>query len=106
MSRVTDIIMLTWLDDPGVAEVNAWLKEVGYSELEEISDHAGGTKVLQAEIWSAALNHFEGYEEQHVDVFRRAKWEQPEKAVLIFEREEDERWTITVADSPIAGAKP
>lgn len=102
MSVVTDIILVTGRladDDPGIIEVQKWLEDRNWPKLVEISGHAGGNKVLQADLWTAAINHFTKLGE-FIEVVRKANWyslrayrDFPENIQLLVKEEHQEQFT-------------
>jgi hypothetical protein len=94
MSHVTDIILVTMIEDSeGVAQLNAWLEaNHGFPHLKEISDHAGGNKGVQADVWMAAINYMDI--PAFVAAFKAAPWQFPECAQLMLKDEHEERFTV------------
>jgi hypothetical protein len=92
MSHVTDIVLLTFLDDSGVAKLNEWLKNNRWPELKEISGYAGGNKAMQCEIWTAAINNFDI--DDFVCASKSIDWEYPESVQLLIKGEHDDAFLI------------
>lgn len=92
MSRVADIILLTFIDEPSVAKAQQWLADNKWPQLVEISGHAGGNKAMQCEVWAAAINYFD------IDAFAKViasiEWESPEFVQLLVKDEHEERFTL------------
>ena len=64
MSKVTDVAILTPLphsdqESPAIAVINAWLDEHHYGQLVEVSDHAGGKRAMQAQVYLGAFNYLD-----------------------------------------------
>lgn len=62
MSKVTDVVILAPLSaerSPAMSAINAWLDERHYGQLVEVSDHAGGTKAMQARVYLGAFNYID-----------------------------------------------
>lgn len=97
MSRVTGVTIICELSDyedrPGepMAEVIAWITahpgNRGWA-LTEISDHAGGSKHPQFEVWCGGFNFFEDAQEEFAAFVMSRDWDSPENLVLIMEPEE------------------
>jgi inhibitor of KinA sporulation pathway (predicted exonuclease) len=92
MSHVADILLLTSIEDPGIEDAQKWLRENNWPALVEISDHAGGNKVMQCEVWSAAINYFAI--EDFVAVVKGIRWEWPESVQLLVKDEHEDHFTL------------
>lgn len=92
MSSVTDIILTTFLNDPGINRVQEFLRETEKNELTEVSKHSGGTKEMQVDVWLGAFNYMD--ETALVDVVRTAPWKYPECVQLMLKGEHDDRFKV------------
>ena len=88
MSHVTDVLLLASLEDSGVQKVQQWLEENKWPKLVEISDHAGGNKAMQCEVWAAAINYFDI--EAFAAAVKSIEWEYPDSVQLLVKDEHDE----------------
>lgn len=101
MSHVTDIVLLTAIDDgghddehPNVDRLEDWLKRE-YSphvRLVKVDQHAIGTKAMQCDVFITAINYLniEGF----VEAFRAIPWGMPDCVQLLIKDEHDERFTV------------
>lgn len=106
MSRITDIILLTGMDDgggedehPNVDRLNAALHhEQGYDDaskdwpLVQVNPHAGGTKVFCRDVFMAAINHL--HTEEFLAAWRAIPWEDPYMVQLLIREEGEEKFTV------------
>lgn len=100
MSQVTDIILVTAINDggaedehPNVDMLNGWLKARHRgAELVKIDHHAGGNKYMQCDLWAAAINYND--DDALIRDFPSVPWEAPEMAQLMIKREQDDRFDI------------
>ena len=101
MSYVADVVLLAGIRDSGVAEIQGWLKANDWPQLVEISDHAGGNKAMQCEVWAAAINYFdiEGFSK----MVHAAQWESPESVQLLIKDEEDDSFVLRVGELRYGG---
>jgi hypothetical protein len=102
MSTVTDILVLTPLDDIGTAEMNEKMKAAGWPVLKEISKAIKCGKAFQAEIWAIAINGFDL--EWFFSMTSKVQWGDRANIQLAIKQEWEDRFNIfslsggTVAD--------
>ena len=91
MSQVTDIILITGIDDGGREDchpnVNILTTEtdVGFVK---VSDTTGGNKHMQADIFLSAMNYLD--KDNFINIYRSIDWEYPECVQLYLKREYDD----------------
>lgn len=93
MSRVTDVILITELEEEAnVQKINDYMKENVYAgqQLKKVDQFFGGTKWAQLDCYGGAINHL-GNRKPLIDLFRSLKWENPERNLLILNEEEHEK---------------
>jgi hypothetical protein len=75
-----------------VDQLSAWLQEHHHRSLVKVSRYAGGDKVMQCDVFMAAINYLdlEGF----LDAFRAVKWETPQCVQLMIKDEHDDVFTI------------
>lgn len=98
MSHVADVVLLTFLDDGGMKEVQDWFETNGWPRLVRISYRAGGDKAMQHDIWAAAINYFDI--EGLAAAVRAAHWEWPESVQLLVKDENEECFTLRAGVAP------
>lgn len=96
MSYVADIILLTSINDSGIEKVQDWLRQNKWPPLVEISDHAGGNKAMQCDLWAAAINHFPIGD--FAEAIREIAWEIPDSVQLLVKNECDDFFTFRVGN--------
>lgn len=99
MSVVTDIILITGIDDgrdgdetPGsVDRFNDWIEAHGRAtdRLVQVDRHAGGHKAMQCDVWLAAINFCD--EAELEKAFQRVEWDQPRMVQLLINSEHSDR---------------
>ena len=88
MSVVTDVVLLSPIQDEGVLEnLNLALLTLDVGELTNIGSHAGGRKNLQATVWAGAFNYLEL--DELLNILRRFDWKYSKPRLFI--QEEDNR---------------
>lgn len=100
MSVVTDIILVTFLNDgakrdnehPNADRLSAYLEREHDRDLQKVDEHAGGDKMMQCDVFMAAINHLD--KDEFVKLFRSIEWEWPEKTQLMIKGEWDDRFEI------------
>lgn len=100
MSVVTDIILVTGIDDGGAEDehpnadrLSAYLeREHNGHHLLKTDGHAGGNKAMQCDVFMAAINFLD--HDAFVEWFRSIEWESPEKAQLMLKCEDCDRFEI------------
>src|SRR5262245_44259689 len=106
MSVVTDIILVTIIDDgaerdgehPNVDRLNAWIHETqGPPEaLRKVDDDAGGNKAMQCDVFMAAINYLD--KPGLIRAFRGIPWEAAEAVQLMLKGEDDDLFTMFQID--------
>jgi len=101
MSHVTDIILTTAISDgcigetshPNADKLNEYLsKNYGGWKLVKVDSKAGGGKVMQCDLFLAAINHLNIPD--FLDAFHKVEWESPECTQLMLKDEHDEVFTV------------
>lgn len=94
MSVVTDIVLLTSIEESGVREIQDWLKAEDWPPLVEVSDRTVGGRVMQCGVYIGAVNYFdlEGF----LAAARAVSWDYPESVRLLVKEEEDESFKLVV----------
>jgi len=101
MSDVTDIIFITALNDGGEAtkgnpntdKLNKYIKqEHNGCGLIKVNAFAGGSKVMQCDVFMAALKYMDV--DAFVQCFNDIKWEHPESVQLLIKEESDVNFTV------------
>ena len=82
---------------PGVAnwdKIDEFNDHVGHPKMRfvDVSEHGGGVKCVEAEIWLAAANYEPSIEDM-VSKFHTFPWDEPENALLLHKDQEAEIWT-------------
>ena len=101
MSVVTNIIITTWLEEPGMHRLNAAMNRIKRGDsFNEVSDHCGGTKAMEAHVWLGAFNHL------NLDDFwscmRIADLEYPEDVRVFIQQQEEEHFSPAVRPEAVA----
>ena len=105
MSVVTDMILVTAIDDgggedkhPNADRLNAWIREAhGPTEaLKKVDQHAGGNKAVQCDVFVGAINYLD--EKGLIAAFRGVQWESPDCAQLMLKGEQKDRFTVYQLD--------
>jgi hypothetical protein len=97
MSHVTDIILITAIDDAvdnifSVDALNEYLSKKYGGKLNKVSQYSGGNKSFQADVFMAAVNYLDikgfinGYQNNH--------WELQSSAQLLIKDEQDDNFRI------------
>lgn len=96
MSVVNNYLVLAPCGEEGVLPtLNAALKKAvnipGFSqEFKDVKDSVGGSKVLEAEAYAAALNYV--VPQYVTEAMRAVSWEEPDNVQLLVNLQEDETW--------------
>ena len=105
MSHVADTVVFTFLHEDGpMQEVQKWLTEENqYGPLVEVSDHAGGHKALQCQLWVGAFNYLDI--DEFVRVVFAQPWKYPEHVcIAICDEHEDQpriwRHPLATSETP------
>ena len=102
MSDVTNILLITGVQDNGIDKVLRWLKANKWPELKEISGYAGGNKELECELWAAAINGFVDLED-FIKTVKQTTWEYRESVQLLVQKDQEDRFTLCAGGLTIAG---
>ena len=88
MSVVTNVILLTFIDDKGVHGLQQWLADKGMPPLKKIDENAGGNKMIEHDFFAGAFNHLdlEGF----VQCAWATTWTYPKEVQLFVKEENDE----------------
>ncbi len=101
MSVVTDIILVTFIDDgaaieeehPNADKLSAYLEKThGQPGLIKADQHAGGRKAMQCDVFLAAVNWLD--KDAFLDWFKAIEWDMPECVQLMLKGENDDAFTI------------
>ena len=92
MSCVSNVILLTFIEDPGIKDVQLWLSGAGALPLNQIDKFAGGTKAVEHEIWSGAYNWLDVPE--FVKAVKSANWAFPSDVQLLIKEEGGELFSL------------
>ncbi len=100
MSHVTDIILITFIEDggkfgsqnPNADKLIEYLEENHQRALNKIDSAAGGDKSMQCDVFAGAINHL--YIEKFLDHFKKIEWENPECVQLLIKDEHEDIFTI------------
>lgn len=98
MSHVASVVLLTFIDDGGIKDVQDWLSANGWPQLVKVSDHAGGSKHMQCDVWMAAINYFDI--EAFAAVVSAVVWRWPESVQLLVKGEHDDHFTLRSGVAP------
>lgn len=105
MSVVTDIVLLTAIDDGGIEDehpnvdlLNNWIQaNHGPAEtLKKVDQHGGGNKAMQCDVFVGAVNFLDvpGL----IEAFMVTPWDMPECAQLLLKEEQEERFKLYQMD--------
>jgi len=84
MSKVTDIILITAIDDAPFE----------YPRLRAVDGFAGGSKAMQCDVYMAAVNYIDGGKGTLIELFTYHEWQEPECAMLMLKGETQEQFEI------------
>ncbi len=88
MSCVTDVLLITGLDEPSICSVHDWMIINGLPALKEISNNAGGNKRMQCRVWAGGINHL-NIESFVMDCLDSVNWKMPCLVQLLIKEEND-----------------
>ena len=91
MSSVTDILILTAIEETGMEVVNKYFSDTRYT-LKEVSDYSGGNKAFQADVFMAAINYFAL--DEFLEFLQTVEWENPECVQVLIKREHDDNFKV------------
>ncbi len=86
MSVVSNVVLVTAIDEPGTAAVNAWLAAAGFGPLARVEQHAGGNKAFECDLYAAAYNYF--LTDEFIAALSAIEWRGAENVSLIIEPQE------------------
>jgi hypothetical protein len=90
MSKVTNIIITTAIDEPGVLNLNHALWLIEHPGFHQVDQHCGGNKAFESHVWLAAFNHLDI--EEFKAIARAAAWEEPDRVQIFIREEQEERF--------------
>ena len=104
MSHVTDIILMTAIEDgaktkeghPNVDKLNEYIeREHCKHKLLRVDEHSGGRKEMQCDVFMAAINYMDidGF----IEWFSIIAWEHPESVQLLIKDEHDDKFSVHLA---------
>ena len=91
MSEVTDIILITFIDDGAERDGEHPNADILWPRLKKVDDLAGGNKCMQCDVFMAAENHLD--RQAFLKQFHAVKWEVPERVQLLLKGEHEEYFT-------------
>ena len=99
MSHVTDIILVTFLDDEGtgLTDLNTFLQKRS-KPLTRVDDHTETPRVLQCNVFIGAYNWLNIPD--LLTVFSTCQWEYPECVQLMLKDENDNTFIIATPENP------
>ena len=87
MSHVTSIVLTTSVmearelgGEGAIEALNAWLEANGHAPMAEIAEHAGGTKMMECNVWAGAQNYLAV--PAFVAACESAAWVEPENVCV------------------------
>lgn len=87
MSVVTNVVLVTGLmDEPQVEEINQWLYDNGFGSVVRVDQHAGGSKVMEVNVYLGAFNYLD--ESSFVEFAQTRNWRWPEEFSLFVQTED------------------
>jgi hypothetical protein len=100
MSCVSNVILLTFIEDQGIKDVQLWLSRAGALPLNQIDGFSGGTKAVEHEIWAGAYNWLDVPE--FIKAVKNASWEFPSDVQLLIKEESDDLFSLRAGTMPVA----
>lgn len=98
MSVVTDIILITFIEDGSgenehlnVDLLNKYLLDHYRCELVKVDNYAGGNKCMQCDVFIGAINYLDI--DNFINQINKISWEHPESLQFLLQKEEDEYFT-------------
>lgn len=93
MSRVHNVVLLTMIDESGVAEIERWLEKEAQPVFARVDQYAGGRKVFEADLFAMAFNYFPISD--FLAMLPTVDWEHPENVSVLIEPPEGPhiRWS-------------
>lgn len=104
MSWVTDVLLLFSLgevyDDEGqeigevipLSNINAWLEEHGWRNLDNLDGYVNTGKPMQSRVYGGAFNFLTI--DEFIKVVKAQAWREPHNVQLLIKNEEDEKFTL------------
>jgi hypothetical protein len=100
MSYVSNVILLTFIEDQGIKDVQLWLSRAGAGSLKQIDGFSGGTKAVEHEIWAGAYNWLDIPE--FIKAVKSASWMYPSDVQLLIKEEGDDLFSLRAGTMPVA----
>ena len=100
MSYVSNVVLLTFIDDPGIKDLQLWLSENEMPALNQVDGFAGGKRAFEAEIWVGAYNYLDIQE--FTQAVLDAKWLYPDAVQLLIKQEADDVFSLRAGSMPDA----
>lgn len=108
MSIVTSVILVTAMNDGNdnddsyvsVDKLNRWLLETrgrACDQLERVSQHAGGGKCMQCDVWMGAFNMLD--EEAFARAVQAIDWSHPDCVQLMLQSEQEDLFRVVLDGS-------
>lgn len=105
MSWVTDVILIFNIAEeygdmellnsiPALDNINAWLEDNEYGKLLNISESAGGSKPMQANVYGGAFNFLSLKIDEFIKLVKTQQWREPENVQLLIQDEQDSKFTL------------
>lgn len=100
MSHVTDIILITAIEDgvgeaeehPNAEKIHKFICSKYVAGLKKVDELSGGNKAMQCDVFMTAINYLDI--PALVDFFYEIKWEMPECVQLLIKDEHDDIFKI------------
>ncbi len=92
MSRVTNMMILTFVRESGIEEVNKWLVENEHQPLVEISEHAGGPRAMECRVWAAAQNYLD--HEKFEEFVKTVRWQHLDHVQVLLKGQHDDLFSM------------
>ena len=94
MSVVTNVILITGVNEPAIGTVNAFLSMNEHSTLTQIDSYAGGGKAMECDVWAGAFNFFSI--RSFIDCIHVVEWEDPEAVQLLLLKEGETKFVLEI----------
>jgi hypothetical protein len=88
MSKVTNIIITTAIDESGIERLNLALQY--YPDFLPVESHCGGNKAFESHVFLAAFNHLDIGEFKALA--RATPWDEPERVQIFIREQHEERF--------------
>ena len=87
MSHITDVILTTAVEDPGISTIQTRFVLNGRPLMVNVAPRAGGPKHMTASVWLCAVNYLDDVD--LIELIKKAPWKCPD-AVSLFMRRDGE----------------